>query len=207
MSHRSLSERSIEGLRERLIKEAAAWMSYERSWSYLDLVTIRSHTDNTIEASIIGKGYQISILYDTPVNDRRDLDCDCSCPDDRGGWCKHICAVLSKFIDNRPQRKRIKQATRRCFSPQQIAALKSIAEDMNRDDLVEIVTDLLDDSTVQNIISNKIISIYSDPSFTWRQNHSINRRDAGVSNSATSSNSESESEGKSDEDSDIEILN
>lgn len=38
--------------------------------------------------------------YSVTVTDEggNELDCYCSCPDNRGGWCKHTCAVLRHLL-------------------------------------------------------------------------------------------------------------
>merc|ERR1711879_619669 len=116
--------------------------------------------DNEIRASIDGKGYQIRISYDSPVNDIRDLYCNCSCPDDRGGWCKHICAVLTKFVDDQPQRKRVRQDAVPPLSIQHVASLKRAVGNLNRGQLVEIVNAALDcrsPQLTQHLIAQKVL--------------------------------------------------
>lgn len=78
------------------IKSLASSGSYGRSSSLLgDVLSIEYEGSDTITAQVRGSStYTVTIYLDGESVDSTE----CSCPDRRGGACKHVCAVLTHLI-------------------------------------------------------------------------------------------------------------
>ena len=160
----------IPGLTRKIISNVAASFSYERGEELMNHVSIDSNSDNTIQASIDGKGYEIEISFESTVQNEFDLDCDCSCPDDRDGCCKHLCAVLLTLIDNSPKNKKRKTSKSNSTSNSSknknkkknkqysLSDLKASIENLGKDQLLSIVQEGLKYVCIQKIVSNTLNS-------------------------------------------------
>lgn len=150
----------IDGLNHQMIEDEAASFSYDRGLALQCSVVIDSHTEGNVDASISGKHYDISITYTPPVRSSLDISCDCSCPDDRDGSCKHICAVLLKLIDCRPKAKKSKstapKASKSKSKKYSLSELKDAVGNLSEDQLAEILKEALQFKGVQKIVSQKL---------------------------------------------------
>jgi len=82
-------------LREAYIRRYASSRSFERGRDYLrsGAVSLLANDARQIKGEVQGSGsepYGVDAVYD----ESGDLLARCDCPYDRGGWCKHIVAVL-----------------------------------------------------------------------------------------------------------------
>jgi len=149
----------VDGLTHSIIKDIAASCSYGRGEEIRDEVVIKSRSAKCIEASISGKSYEIEINFETPVQSSFEIDADCTCPDDRDGACKHVCAVLLNFVDPNPSKKRkptakgAKNGKKKKYSVQE---LKESVQYLDNDDLIEIISDSLQFVGVQKIVAAKL---------------------------------------------------
>jgi len=86
---------SIAWLNVSYIQSRASSGSYGRSHSLRsDVEDLESDGMNSWSARVHGsRPYQIQV-----TDEGEELECYCSCPDNRGGWCKHICAVLQELL-------------------------------------------------------------------------------------------------------------
>lgn len=177
MPKRSYSDESvIDGLTPTMIRNLAASHSYERGQDLSDDVIIDSRSNNCIEASISGKYYDITINYSVPIQSSFDISADCSCPDDRDGACKHICAVLLKFVDNNPNKKKRKlnpknpannsnnnnnrdKKKKKKYTKNE---LEESLEDLDNDQLINIIKKSLKFVGVQKIVSQTLNDISSE---------------------------------------------
>ena len=162
----------IPGLTRNIIENIGASFSVSRGQELINNVIIDSHSNGSIEASIAGKHYEIEISYQNQVNNAFDIDCNCTCPDDRDGYCKHICAVLLTFIDKNPKRKRQKsdsssnknkKSKKKKKKHHTISELKKSVESLEKDQLLDIVKKSLKFAGVQKIVSNALNAISDEP--------------------------------------------
>lgn len=86
---------SIPWLTSSFISGGASNNSYGRSKSLGKDVTNLRASGSGFTANVYGSStYYVEINVYGP----EDLNCSCSCPDNRGGFCKHTCAVLTKLL-------------------------------------------------------------------------------------------------------------
>lgn len=90
---------SIPWLTQTFISSHASANSFSRSKSLGGSVRNIIRTSDGFRASVSGTSeYYVSIS----VLSTNSLQCDCSCPDNRGGYCKHTCAVLTQLLNGNP---------------------------------------------------------------------------------------------------------
>eukprot|EP01087_Luapelamoeba_hula_P023947 TRINITY_DN8943_c1_g1_i1.p1 TRINITY_DN8943_c1_g1~~TRINITY_DN8943_c1_g1_i1.p1 ORF type:complete len:309 (-),score=51.02 TRINITY_DN8943_c1_g1_i1:43-927(-) len=71
--------------------------SYQRGLGILSEVITSNISSTGVTGTVKGSGYApYSVSIDSNAN------ATCSCPDRRGGWCKHVCAVLVSALRGRP---------------------------------------------------------------------------------------------------------
>jgi hypothetical protein len=84
-----------------LINRLGSKGSGYRGQSMVGDVEVIEESDESIEASVASSGgygqYQVSVTWDDE-DDSSTLDGECECPDSRGGFCKHVCAVLHYML-------------------------------------------------------------------------------------------------------------
>jgi hypothetical protein len=103
-------------IREEYIRRYASSRSFERGRDYLrgGAVSLLANDASQIKGEVQGSGrepYGVDAVYD----ESGDLLARCDCPYDRGGWCKHIVAVLlaacaaseSRSVNGRPLAEQI----------------------------------------------------------------------------------------------------
>jgi uncharacterized Zn finger protein len=120
-------------LTETIIRTLASAESFSRGRDYYDsgaVVELQQRGD-TLLAQVEGSSYE---PYEVTIELENGelVEADCTCPYDWGGYCKHIVAVLLKYI-HQPQ-----QITRRL-------PVDELLADLNQEDLLGLLTQLLND--------------------------------------------------------------
>jgi len=163
---RAESESYIPGLTPRIIQNVAATNSYYRGQELTDDVIIDSMCSDYVEASIRNKAYEIEITFTEPVGSALDIEPDCTCPDDRDGACKHVCAVLLELVDDEPNAKKHKadptgnaQPINKVFTDSE---MHEAVEDLSKEQLVQIVRDSLSLEQVQTVVSKTLNSVRNE---------------------------------------------
>ena len=103
---------------EIFIRAMATAKSFDRGVEYMEDRAVRrlEKRGNVVMARVEGTTYQpyrVRVLLDK--NGEVD-EAGCNCPYDRGGWCKHIVAVLLVML-HEPERVRDKQSYKDLIDP------------------------------------------------------------------------------------------
>jgi uncharacterized Zn finger protein len=118
-------------LTEATIRSRATAQSFERGEAYYQSEAVLSlgKRGNTLLARVEGSSYE---PYEVTVElkERGDIEAYCTCPYDRGGYCKHRVAALLAYMRE----------------PDQVVERRQVSEllaDLRRDELLGLLTDLL----------------------------------------------------------------
>ncbi len=135
----------LPGLTEDAIREEASAESFRRGQEYHDEGAVLSlaHRGNALEADVAGsapEAYAVRVDFD----EEGVVDATCSCPYDRGGWCKHIVAALLACL-NEPERVEERQP------------LEDLLAGLDRDQLQRLLLELAEqDPRLSNVIEARV---------------------------------------------------
>ncbi|MCP4407355.1 MAG: SWIM zinc finger domain-containing protein [Gammaproteobacteria bacterium] len=118
-------------LTEAAIRSLTTAQSFERGMDYYraDAVCEMQRRGNTLLAEVEGNSYEpYQIIIELDMGGV--VDADCTCPYERGGFCKHIVAILLSYADES------NEITQR-------PTVDALLADLDRDRLLNLLTNLL----------------------------------------------------------------
>lgn len=116
---------------QNIIHEYTTDSSFQRGEQYYQSGAVISliQRDSVLSAKVVGSDYD---PYEVQIEfEDGEIFAECSCPYDWGGWCKHIVAVLLRYIRE----------------PEAIEKRPSLLEllvTLDKDQLEEVIIDLVD---------------------------------------------------------------